>query len=413
MDTPREKEPNLVSEALKKLPKPWSEEAVILAEYSAIDSSHWKFGLMQSLENDKFASAIQKLSATAEVDNPFFNTDFLAAASKNLANGNVQYLFLVEIIGGEENLHFFAPVVEERIGLFGTKALKLWSHDYAPLGEPLYRFNDPSRARDALDHCLETAEHPEFKTILLEFQRSNSEFQKLLTNSMALSETFVLFDEHERPALFPTNPQNYSQKYVTGKRRQRLRKARERLSAMGEISFKQFTDASELPGAIEEFLALEHSGWKGNRGTSLSTKENERQFTLDAIMDMAANQNASVFVMYLNDKPVSSLVLFKANRTYFPWKMSYDETLGKYSVGNLLLVHVNDWISEQDDYELLDSLAARNNVNALRYWPDRLKINSMVLDFGKGAGSQARRLAAHKIRMIKLKQFAKRLLRRN
>ncbi|MEM8653000.1 MAG: hypothetical protein AAGF54_20945, partial [Pseudomonadota bacterium] len=171
MDTPREKEPNLVSEALKKLPKPWSEEAVILAEYSAIDSSHWKFGLMQTLENDKFASAIQKLSATAEVDNPFFKADFLAAASKNLANGNVQYLFLSEVIGGEENLHFFAPVVCERIGLFGIKVLKVWSHDYAPLGEPLYRFDDPSRARDALTHCLETAKHPEFKTILLEFQR--------------------------------------------------------------------------------------------------------------------------------------------------------------------------------------------------------------------------------------------------
>ena len=413
MDTRDEKEPNLVSEALSKLPKPWSEEAVILGDYSAMDSSHWKLGLMSSLANTKFAAAIEKLSAIAQVDNPFFNTDFLNAASKNLAKGNVQYLFLVELIGGEENLHFFAPVVEERIGCFGTKAFKIWSHDYAPLGEPIYRLNDSSRASDALVHCLETAQHSEFNIVLFEFQRSDSELQRLLGKSNVLSEKIVFFDEHERPALLPSNPETYSQKYVTGKRRQRLRKARERLETMGKISFNRFKDASELPRAIEEFLALEHAGWKGKRGTSLSSKENERQFTFDAILNIAANKNASVFVMYLDDKPVSSLVLFKANSTYFPWKMSYDEAFGKYSVGNLLLVYVNDWISDQDDYELLDSLAARDNFNALRYWPDRLKINSMILGLGKNASSQVKRLAAHKIRIIRLKRFAKQLLRRN
>src|SRR6185437_13459517 len=60
---------------------------------------------------------------------------------------------------------------------------------------------------------------------------------------------------------------------LSAKKLKELRRQRHRLAEHGEVRFDIARSAQEVSSALETFLALEASGWKGERGTALTQTE--------------------------------------------------------------------------------------------------------------------------------------------
>ena len=69
-----------------------------------------------------------------------------------------------------------------------------------------------------------------------------------------------------------------------------LRRQFARLSELGEVRFERRTDAEGLECWVDEFLALEHSGWKGSAGSALASHHATAQLFREALAGAAAQQ---------------------------------------------------------------------------------------------------------------------------
>jgi len=102
------------------------------------------------------------------------------------------------------------------------------------------------------------------------------------------------------------------------------------------------------------------------------------------------------------------MVMLVSESHYIPWKITFDERYARNSVGNLLLVHVNDLLTTEREFTILDTVATGGNETANRYWPDRIKLCSLALGFGKSGAQFAHYIA----RNLSIYGIAKRRFRK-
>ena len=66
--------------------------------------------------------------------------------------------------------------------------------------------------------------------------------------------------------------------------------------------------------ALEEFLAMEASGWKGQQGTALLSNKTDAAFVRGAVGGLAERGCASIHSLYLDGKPVSMQIVARVRR---------------------------------------------------------------------------------------------------
>ena len=368
-----------------KLLSSWSEGAEILSVYAGMDSANWKLGLIKSLDNPGFQTAIENLAKKALAPNPFFELPVLKASSENLGNRDVQYLFLSKQIGKDETLKLFAPVILKPIGILRRKVLRSWTTHYTPLGMPLVHDDSNQQTLKAFMECLEHAEHPEAKAIVFEQIAKDNSFIKGLYHSPQLSENLLLAVGTPRAGLKPISNHDYVGTYFSGKRKQRLRVARTELEKLGDVTFTSSSDRKLIKEPLEEFLLLEQKGWKGTQKTALKNNTSTKQFAMDAVLNAADENKCHIHSLMLNKQTIASLISFKTNGYIYPWKIAYDEAYAKYSAGNLLSVHATSEFAKSKTFKGLDSLASEYNETTLRFWPDEQEFFTMTIGIGKDA----------------------------
>ncbi|MGB8130795.1 MAG: GNAT family N-acetyltransferase [Candidatus Angelobacter sp.] len=129
--------------------------------------------------------------------------------------------------------------------------------------------------------------------------------------------------------------------------RSHLRRAKRQLEERGTLELKHYgvTD----PEALEQFYALEASGWKGAEGTAIKCHPSTRQF-YDAIAQAAARDGyLSLDFFELNGKPIAGHFGFNLRGRYFLAKAAYDEVFRRHGPGQLL---VNEILSQTPQYGL-------------------------------------------------------------
>ena len=97
--------------------------------------------------------------------------------------------------------------------------------------------------------------------------------------------------------------------------RSHLRRAKRQLEEQGTLELKHYSEAD--PEALENFYALEASGWKGAEGTAIKCDAHTRQF-YDAIAQAAARDGyLSLDFLELNGKPIAGHFGFNLRGRYF------------------------------------------------------------------------------------------------
>jgi len=85
--------------------------------------------------------------------------------------------------------------------------------------------------------------------------------------------------------------------------------------------------------AIEIFLALEASGWKGKRGTALAQHDGDAAFIRGAPRQLAARGQCEIAVLAAGETPIAAGIILKHDTRAFWFKLGVDERFARLSPG--------------------------------------------------------------------------------
>jgi len=112
---------------------------------------------------------------------------------------------------------------------------------------------------------------------------------------------------------------------------------------------------SEIDSAIEAHGRLEATGWKRQSGKPLSKGDAETDFYLELLRDVAPENRARIFQLYLGGRLAASQFGVVAGSTLALLKTGYDDSLSRFAPGRVL------------DYLMLQRLFEEKDVGRVEY----------------------------------------------
>lgn len=163
------------------------------------------------------------------------------------------------------------------------------------------------------------------------------------------------------------------------KKLKELRRQRNRLADHGDVVFTSVTAPDEIERAVETFLTLEASGWKGRRGTALARSDGDAAFARRAVRDAAARGHCEIVTLSAGETPVASAVVLRHLDRAFYFKLGVDERFARYSPGVQLTLELTRHLCADPAIATVDSTAAPGHPMIDPIWRDRLAIGDVLI----------------------------------
>lgn len=171
------------------------------------------------------------------------------------------------------------------------------------------------------------------------------------------------------------------------RRRREASRQRNRLSELGALGFAVARSEAEIGPALETFLRLEASGWKGRAGTDLATASGGAAFMRDASAAGAGEGAFRVVSFTLGERVVAAGLVAVAGGRAFYVKTAYDEEFARYSPGFLLTLDLTEHLLDDPAIATADSVALADHPMIDRIWTARQGIESLCVATRSGAGA--------------------------
>jgi CelD/BcsL family acetyltransferase involved in cellulose biosynthesis len=218
-----------------------------------------------------------------------------------------------------------------------------------------------------------------------------------------------ILNESRRPILASQLDGNqYFEKAMSSSSRKKLRQHRRRLEEKGGLESRVCTTLDDVRPAFEDFLELEAAGWKGRGGTALLCSQTDADFARRMVAALAGRGDAAIHALYQQGKAVASQVVLRAGPVAFTWKTAYDESLGDYSPGMLLLENYTAAFLADKSIALVDSCAFDDS-GFMSAWSERETIAQVLFDARRGNPLSFRIAAVLHKRLLALRTAAKKL----
>jgi CelD/BcsL family acetyltransferase involved in cellulose biosynthesis len=304
------------------------------------------------------------------------------------------------------------PVMLSRVALPGlVPGGSSWMTDYTFSATPLLDAHAPEAAAATLLDGLAALHAGEWVLPVLNSEGAATTAMRAALESRGAP--FQFDNEFERASLSKgMGFDAHMQTHVASKRRRELGRSRRRLEETGRLSLRTETHGPGLAAAAEAFLALEASGWKGERGTALACTPSTRAFAMRAFARADRPGMVRIDLLLLDDRPIAAGVIVFAGTTGFTVKGAYDETLARQGVGLVLEQDVIKAFLDEGFADRLDSATNGSHVIDM-LWPDRVKVADLVLSLARH-GAQARLSGLMRARRLRrdMKARIKALLKR-
>jgi len=385
----------------------------IIGSSAGIDGSSWQLELHTSSTLVAKARQIEDLANRCRTPNPFFGPAFLAPAIEHLASSKIQLLTLYEITGQHRELKAFLPASSKKVGLRRNRVLRIWSHPFAPLSSPLVDASEFARTMTEFANCILAASANDYSALLFQNLPKATPFAEVLHGFPQLSDRLVRHSVISRASISGTNGLLRATDLSSGKRKQRMNKAWEHLAALGRLEFRQTNTVDTAQAVLDDHLLLEDRCWKGKKGTSILSDSSATSFVKSAVANLIKKGDCTIHTLCLNDQAIASMIMLNKSGYYYPWKIAFDETYAKFSIGNLLTVHVNGLLSQDSGFSSLDSLASDLNQTARRFWPDELELCDMTIGLGPAGSKIALQISAELDFLSRNKRTLKKVLGRS
>ena len=252
------------------------------------------------------------------------------------------------------------------------------AHPYGTLCTPLL---DHEHARQAAEALLHAGRRAGAHALILRETSLEGETMRAL-NEVARRDGLQprVLQSHRRAALDATaDADALLRDALGGKKLKELRRQRHRMAAHGAVSFTVARTAREVASAIESFLELEASGWKGQRGTALMQTAGDAAFIRRATVALAGQGQCEIVTLRTGERPVAAGIVLRHDTRAFFFKLGVDERFAKFSPGVQLTLELTRHLCADPRITSADSTAGPDHPMINPIWRGRLAIGDVLI----------------------------------
>lgn len=328
------------------------------------------------------------LVAHSAEPNPFFEPEYVLPAAELIGGRRLGLLVVREAERWVACLPVHRPRRWHRVPL---GCVATWQHRYCFLGTPLVRRDRVEGAIAALAGELVGQRGTSFAG--LDALADEGPVREALRGAIGRrGGDEVPVSRHQR-ALLRRPEAGKGAPTVTGKHRRELERKRRRLE--DELGAQlAVVDLAEDAAAVEEFLALEASGWKGRSGTALASMHRDAEFFRAICSSFRGLGRLHLLSLQADGERVAMACNLRAGPGVFCLKIAFAERWRRYSPGAQLVLDHVEWFGRDSDAAWMDSCVQPDNELVNRLWPDRRGIATLAIPVRSARG----RLAAAAIR---------------
>jgi CelD/BcsL family acetyltransferase involved in cellulose biosynthesis len=163
------------------------------------------------------------------------------------------------------------------------------------------------------------------------------------------------------------------------KKLKELRRQRNRLAEYGAVEFTVARTPDEVTAAIEIFLSLEASGWKGARGTALIQNDGDARFIRRATAALAAAGSCEIVTLRAGDTPIAAGLVLRHQDRAFYFKLGIDERFAKFSPGVQLTLDITRHLCADPSIASADSTAGPDHPMINPIWRGRFAVGDVLI----------------------------------
>jgi CelD/BcsL family acetyltransferase involved in cellulose biosynthesis len=325
------------------------------------------------------------LAAEAVEPNVFAEPDFLLTAAQHLPEAAQQVALLVWEAGASGRLLAFWALQRPRAARAPALA-KGFASRYASSGTPLLASGLAVEAACAL---IEGAMRiwPDmagamFREVPLDGAGARALRAAAVLSGMATAE----LDVHARACLWPGAPGQLP----AARRLRDLARLNKGLAAHGDVRLVTARQPADVRAAVEAFLALEASGWKARRGTSILSSARDAAFFRILTRSLALRGQMEVHLLEAGGRVAAAGLVLSAGRHAWFLKMAYDEEMAQHAPGASLTFEVglSALATRARDPDaagaggFIDSCAVPGHRLMERMWKGRARVGDLAIGPG-------------------------------
>jgi CelD/BcsL family acetyltransferase involved in cellulose biosynthesis len=163
------------------------------------------------------------------------------------------------------------------------------------------------------------------------------------------------------------------------KKLKELRRQRHRLAEHGAVSFAIARTADEVTTALETFLSLEASGWKGMRRTALIQDDGDARFIRRAAPALAEHGQCEVVTLTAGNTAIAAGIVLRHQERAFYFKLGIDERFAKFSPGVQLTLDLTRHLCDDPAIATADSTASADHPMINPIWRGRFAIGDVLI----------------------------------
>lgn len=319
--------------------------------------------------------------------NAFYLPDWARAVARHAEGKSGARVLLAWDSPARDRLIGLLPVMSAWRTLRIPVPLFVAWHPYSPVAAPLI---DRDCAGEAARGLVAAARRGGALALLLPSAPDEGPAVKALRAAVAdFDAAPVAMNRQQRALLDATQDGETAIAGLGSKKIKELRRQRNRLADGGEVAFKVARPGVEADAALDAFLALEASGWKGAKGTALSSKPGDTRFVKSAMAELVAAGVADIATLSSGPKVVAAGIMLRHLRRSFFFKIAYDEAAARTSPGVQLTLDLTRLLCADAGIDDVDSTAVSGHPMIDHVWRARLAVSDWLLPAGPGKAAFA------------------------
>lgn len=331
-------------------------------------------------ELEAVADDWRELAARALSPNVFYEPAFALAAAPLFGRG-VGAVLVWSGTSPRRLLGFFPARIEQRRYGIKLPVLAGWTHPFAPLGVPLV---EPEAAEPVIAAWLaHLAGHAEFPgLLLLPFVPEDGPFGAALGPILRRAGMpAAAFNRHRRALLAPQPAEraHYIEHALGRRRLKELRRLGRRLAECGALMFTATAEPHAVDAALDDFLMVEASGWKGAAGTAALADPAVYEFVRTALHGLAHDGKVAIHRILVDGGAIAAGIALRSGDAAWFWKIAYDERFARYSPGVLLTLALTENLLDNSEVARADSCATADHPMIDHIWRERLPLCDLMV----------------------------------
>ena len=327
-------------------------------------------------------AAWRDLARRAVEPNPFFEPECVLPAARYLGESGVGLL-----VAADRHGDWLACMpVTPRLTRWHARlpAVAAWRHLYGYLGTPLVTASAVELATERLlAHAFRAS-----GSGLVAFPwigDDGSVVGGLLSALNANGREPALHRSFERAVMRRTTLANGVDSVIAPRHRRDLRRLQRRLAEQLGAPL-ELRDDSERLAAVDDFITLEGSGWKGEAGTAFRSRPAHAAYFREMCDGMRAAGRLQLLALGTSERTVSYKCNLLAGDAVFCFKIAHDESFAHYRPGLQLELRMLEYFRDHMSEAWMDSCAAPDSKLFEHFWRERRPIGSYVVAASRTVG---------------------------